>query len=95
MRSAGLRGFTRAKGLSRSAHDLALDALDMGLWTRWRAGRDVRGLVHASCTGVWRAILGGGPEVRVDAEGDRRRRVTQCPLDGQHVASGGYDPAGE
>ena len=28
--------------------DLALDALDMGLWNRQRAGRDVPGLVHHS-----------------------------------------------
>jgi len=28
--------------------DLALDALDMGLWNRQRAGRDVTGLVHHS-----------------------------------------------
>ncbi len=28
--------------------DLALDALDMGLWTRQRAGQDVTGLTHHS-----------------------------------------------
>ncbi|MEU6135170.1 DDE-type integrase/transposase/recombinase [Nocardioides sp. NPDC047086] len=32
--------------------DLALDALDMGLWARQRAGRDVTGLVHHSGRGV-------------------------------------------
>jgi transposase InsO family protein len=32
--------------------DLALDALDMGLWNRQRAGRDVTGLVHHSDRGV-------------------------------------------
>jgi transposase InsO family protein len=33
--------------------DLALDALDMGLWARQRAGQDVTGLVHHSdYTGV-------------------------------------------
>ncbi len=32
--------------------DLALDALDMGLWARRRAGRDVTGLVHHSDRGV-------------------------------------------
>ena len=32
--------------------DLALDALDMGLWTRQRAGHDVSGLVHHSDRGV-------------------------------------------
>jgi putative transposase len=38
--------------LSRSLRtDLALDALEMGLWTRRRAGRDVSGLVHHSDKG--------------------------------------------
>ena len=32
--------------------DLALDALDMGLWSRQRAGRDVTGLVYHSDRGV-------------------------------------------
>lgn len=32
--------------------DLALDALDMGLWARGRAGHDVTGLVHHSDRGV-------------------------------------------
>ena len=32
--------------------DLALDALDMGLWNRQRAGQDVTGLVHHSDRGV-------------------------------------------
>ena len=37
--------------------DLALDALDMGLWARRRAGHDVTGLVHHSDRGVqYRAI---------------------------------------
>ena len=37
--------------------DLALDALDMGLWQRQRAGQDVTGLVHHSDMGVqYRAI---------------------------------------
>ena len=37
--------------------DLALDALDMGLWTRQRAGHDVSGLIHHSDRGVqYRAI---------------------------------------
>ncbi len=34
--------------------DLALDALEMGIWTRRRAGRDVTGLVHHS--GLGRAL---------------------------------------
>ena len=39
--------------LSRSLRtDLALDALEMGLWTRRRAGRDLGGLVHHSDKGV-------------------------------------------
>lgn len=32
--------------------DLALDALDMGLWARSRAGQDVTGLIHHSDRGV-------------------------------------------
>ena len=37
--------------------DLALDALDMGLWARDRAGQDVAGLIHHSDRGVqYRAI---------------------------------------
>ena len=37
--------------------DLALDALDMGLWARQRAGQDVTGLKHHSDMGVqYRAI---------------------------------------
>ena len=37
--------------------DLALDALDMGLWARRRAGQDTTGLVHHSDRGVqYRAI---------------------------------------
>lgn len=37
--------------------DLALDALDMGLWARQRAGHDVTGLTHHSDLGVqYRAI---------------------------------------
>jgi hypothetical protein len=39
--------------LSKSLRtDLALDALEMGIWTRRRAGRDVSGLVHHSDKGV-------------------------------------------
>ena len=37
--------------------DLALDALDMGLWARQRAGQDVTGLIHHSDRGFqYRAI---------------------------------------
>ena len=44
--------------LSTSLHtDLALDALDMGIWTRRRAGRDLPQLIHHSDRGVqYRAI---------------------------------------
>jgi putative transposase len=39
--------------LSKSLRtDLALDALEMGIWTRQRAGRDVTGLTHHSDKGV-------------------------------------------
>jgi transposase InsO family protein len=39
--------------LSRSLRtDLALDALEKGLWTRRRAGRDVSGLIHHSDKGI-------------------------------------------
>ena len=37
--------------------DLALDALELGLWTRRRAGQDTTGLVHHSDRGVqYRAV---------------------------------------
>jgi len=44
--------------VSTSLHtDLALDALEMGLWTRRRAGQDTTGLVHHSDRGVqYRAV---------------------------------------
>ena len=38
--------------------DLALDALDMGLWARQRAGRDVTGLTHHSDRGVSTRLCG-------------------------------------
>jgi putative transposase len=41
-------GWQLAKSLRT---DLALDALEMGTWTRRRAGRDVSGLVHRSDKG--------------------------------------------
>lgn len=42
---------------TRMRTDLALDALDMGLWSRCRAGQDVSGLTHHSDRGVqYRAI---------------------------------------
>jgi putative transposase len=42
-------GWQLAKNLRT---DLALDALEMGLWTRARAGRDTTGLIHHSDKGV-------------------------------------------
>lgn len=44
--------------VSTSLHtSLALDALEMGVWARKRAGQDVTGLVHHSDRGVqYRAI---------------------------------------
>jgi putative transposase len=44
--------------VSTSLHtDLALDALEMGLWTRSRAGRDLSQLIHHSDRGVqYRAV---------------------------------------
>lgn len=44
--------------LSTSLHtDLALDALEMGIWTRRRAGRDLSQLIHHSDRGVqYRAV---------------------------------------
>ena len=44
--------------LSTSLHtDLALDALEMGIWTRQRAGRDLTELIHHSDRGVqYRAV---------------------------------------
>jgi hypothetical protein len=69
--------------LSRSLRtDLALDALEMGLWTRRRAGRDLSGLVHHSDKGSQggfnrssqRLDLGGvdGQTSRVDEGADGR-----------------------
>jgi transposase InsO family protein len=53
--------------------DLALDALDMGLWARQRAGQDVTGLVHHSDRGVQ----------------DRAIRYTQRLAEAEAVASVG------
>lgn len=41
-RSCGLAGVDQLRT------DLALDALDMGLWAPQRAGKDVTGLIHHS-----------------------------------------------
>jgi putative transposase len=66
--------------LSRSLRtDLALDALEMGLWTRRRAGRDLGGLIHHSGLGrpIRRRAL--HPATR---RGRRRglRRIHRRPL---------------
>ncbi len=42
-------GWQAAKNLRT---DLALDALEMALWDRARAGRDITGLIHHSDNGV-------------------------------------------
>jgi putative transposase len=43
--------------LSRSLRtDLALDALEMGIWTRRRAGRDLGGLIHHSDKGQYTSL---------------------------------------
>lgn len=68
--------------VSRSLHtDLALDALQMGIWTRQRAGDDLKGLVHHSDRGVqggfnWSSqhLDSGGVGWRVRGSWCRRRR---------------------
>jgi putative transposase len=58
--------------VSTSLHtDLALDALEMGLWARRRAGQDTTGLVHHSDRGV-RAVP-GDPLHRTARRGRGRR----------------------
>jgi putative transposase len=47
--SRGVVGWQLSKSLRT---DLALDALEMGLWTRAREGRDTTGLIHHSDKGV-------------------------------------------
>ena len=60
--------------LSTSLHtDLALDALEMGIWTRCRAGRDLSQLIHHSDRGVQ----------------DRAIRYTDRLADAEAVASVG------
>jgi len=55
--------------------DLALDALDMGLWARQRAGQDVAGLTHHSDRGVNiepSATPSGSPKPRPSPRSDPR-----------------------
>src|SRR5690606_34398150 len=70
--------------------DLALDALDMGLWARRRAGQDTSGLTHHSDRGVHIerfATPSGSPRPRPSPRSDPRatptttrwpRRSTRC-----------------
>ena len=64
--------------------DLALDALDMGLWARGRAGHDLTGLVHHSDRGAqggfnWSSqhLDRGGVQLWRRGTGPRRRAM--CP----------------
>ncbi|GAA6527842.1 hypothetical protein IDVR_36420 [Intrasporangium sp. DVR] len=76
--------------------DLALDALDMGLWARQRGGQDVTGLVHHSDRGVQPGLnqskqhpdSGGvdGTAARVDGHTDRTT--------GDEVARAAANPSG-
>jgi putative transposase len=62
--------------------DLALDALDMGLWARQRAGQDVTGLVHHSDRGVHTerfATPSGWPKQRPSRPWDRAATPTTMP----------------
>lgn len=52
--------------------DLALDALDMRLWTRQRAGQDVTGLIHHSDRGVQGEINRSSQHLPVGATVDVR-----------------------
>ena len=54
--------------------DLALDALDMGLWARQRAGQDVTGLVHHSDRGVQGGFKGSSQHLDREVERWGRRR---------------------
>ncbi|WP_224280461.1 DDE-type integrase/transposase/recombinase [Nocardioides lacusdianchii] len=63
--------------------DLALDALDMGLWTRQRAGHDVTGLVHHSDRGVqggfnWSSQHPLMSEVFTDGDGGLEQEDQRC-----------------
>lgn len=51
--------------------DLALDALEMGIWTRERDGRDTTGLTHHSDS----ETVGAGVLGRPDPHSDGRARM--------------------
>lgn len=54
--------------------DLALDALDMGLWARQRAGQDVTGLIHHSDRGVQGGFNWSSQHLDVEGVGDGSER---------------------
>jgi putative transposase len=55
--------------LSTRLHtDLALDALEMGIWTRQRGGRDLSQLIQHSDRGMYRAIRYAEPVAEAEAE---------------------------
>ena len=54
--------------------DLALDALDMGLWTRQRDGQDVTGLRHHSDRGVQGGFNWSSQHLDVEGVGDGSER---------------------
>jgi len=62
--------------------DLALDALDMGLWARGRAGQDVTGLIHHSdraCSTEQFATPSGSPKPRLSPRSVPRATATTTP----------------
>jgi hypothetical protein len=88
--------------------DLALDALNMGLWSRQRAGQDVAGLTHHSDRGVqYRALRYTERLAEADAvasvgsKGDSYDKacVSHCTswrgLGGNSVSDGASLPGGE
>ena len=75
--------------------DLALDALDMGLWERQRAGQDVSGLIHHSDRGVQggfnrssQHLDRGGVQQWRRSTGLRRRARFRKGLDASGVRTG-------
>jgi len=77
--------------------DLALDALEMGLWARRRAGQDVTGLVHHSDRGVQGGFqrssqhLDGGGVLGWDGSRVRRRyRQRRWAVGGSGLRIGRY-----
>ena len=75
--------------LSTSLHtDLALDALEMGLWTRRRAGHDTSDLVHHSDRGVQYVAVRYTERLAeagaVASVGSKRGQLRQRPGGGVH-----------